>query len=46
VSADTPRLSPPEFLQLVADPQRWQLLTSLAQDPDGNLIEPLKPAGC
>ncbi|HEV2368989.1 MAG TPA: ArsR family transcriptional regulator [Acidimicrobiales bacterium] len=24
-------LSPPEFLQLIADPQRWQLLTELAR---------------
>jgi protein-tyrosine-phosphatase len=31
MNAELPRLSPPEFLQLVADPQRWQLLTSLAQ---------------
>jgi protein-tyrosine-phosphatase/DNA-binding transcriptional ArsR family regulator len=31
VSDVSPRLSPPEFLQLVADPQRWQLLTELAR---------------
>lgn len=31
MSADRPRLSPPDFLQLVADPQRWQLLTELAR---------------
>jgi protein-tyrosine-phosphatase len=30
VSADSSSLSPPEFLQLVADPLRWQLLTELA----------------
>jgi protein-tyrosine-phosphatase/DNA-binding transcriptional ArsR family regulator len=30
VNVDPCRLSPPEFLQLVADPQRWQLLTELA----------------
>jgi protein-tyrosine-phosphatase/DNA-binding transcriptional ArsR family regulator len=31
VSVDLPGLSPPEFLQLVADPQRWRLLTELAR---------------
>jgi protein-tyrosine-phosphatase/DNA-binding transcriptional ArsR family regulator len=31
VNVDPVRLSPPEFLQLVADPQRWQLLTELAR---------------
>jgi protein-tyrosine-phosphatase/DNA-binding transcriptional ArsR family regulator len=30
VSVDAPPLSPPEFLQLIADPQRWQLLNELA----------------
>jgi protein-tyrosine-phosphatase/DNA-binding transcriptional ArsR family regulator len=30
VSVDVPPLSPPEFLRLVADPLRWQLLTELA----------------
>jgi protein-tyrosine-phosphatase len=31
VSAAASPPSPPEFLQLVADPQRWQLLTELAR---------------
>jgi protein-tyrosine-phosphatase/DNA-binding transcriptional ArsR family regulator len=31
VSDELPRLSPSEFLQLVADPQRWHLLTELAR---------------
>jgi protein-tyrosine-phosphatase/DNA-binding transcriptional ArsR family regulator len=30
MSSGAPPLSPPEFLQLIADPQRWHLLTELA----------------
>jgi protein-tyrosine-phosphatase/DNA-binding transcriptional ArsR family regulator len=31
VALDDSGISPPEFLQLVADPQRWQLLAALAR---------------